>query len=283
MQHFFQKNYINTLFFSIFCALNFNVLASTSSSSDSVLSDYHYILGEIASLEKKRDESLFYFNQVLSYDKKNSYVLFRRAKEFFYQGLVNPARIECERLVADSNKSFYQTIDIHLFLAQIYQAMNWPEKASNQYRQVLQMQPRHPEALLQYALLSIEKGEKPSKKALQDLNHSPRFHHYKGDIYLFQGDEKKAIASFKKALLLDSSYRMAALRLFQIYEYKDQIHRLINFMEKSSFQDTYILSLVAQAYLKKGDQSKMLWQISDLLWDHPLIQNFKKEWLLQKI
>ncbi len=258
-------------------------MASVPSNSVPILSDYHYILGEISSLEEKRDVALFQFNQVLSYDKKNPYLRLRKAQELFEQGLIDQARIESEQLVKECDKGSPQKIDIYLFLAQIYHSMNWPQKALDQYHQILQIQPQHPEALLQYALLSIEKGVTPAQGILRSLDHLPDFHHYKGDIYLSQGNEQKAIASFKKAFSLDSGHRRAVLRLFQIYEYKDQIHRIIKLIEQSTFQDTYILSLVAQAYLKKGDKVQVLRQIENLLWDHPLVQSFKKEWLLQKI
>ena len=283
MQKIFQKNCIQTLLVSILCALNFNAKASSSTLSRFVSTDYHYILGELASLEGKRDESLAHFDQVLIHDSTDTYVRLRRAQELFYQGLVNVAQKECEELLDDFDEDSIEKIDTHLFLAQIYQSMNWSEKVFDQYQQVLKIQPHHFEALLEYALLSIQKGKEVSKKVLQSLKDSPDFHHSKGDIHLAQGDEGKAIDSFKKVLTLDSSHKMAALRLFQVYEYKDQMHLLISFLEKISVQDTYILSLVAQAYLKQGDSFKVFRQMSDLLWDHPLVQNFKKEWVLQQI
>ena len=126
---------------------------------------------------------------------------------------------------------------------------------------------------MHHSLLSEKLQHPIAPSVLQKLKYQAEFHQHRGDFLLSQGEESKAIQSFKQALKLEPSNRTAALRLFQIYGYKNQYHLLTNYMEKSDFQDTYIVSLMARAYLRQGKQEKMLEKLESLLLDHSMIHN----------
>ncbi|MDE0151765.1 MAG: tetratricopeptide repeat protein [Bdellovibrionales bacterium] len=233
--------------------------------------DYHYLIAEISSLEGQTQKSIDSFNNVLKNSPANI-VHFRLAQEYLKQGLIDQAQTECEKFIAQSPTSNKQTKG-YLLLAGIHTSMNQLELALKQYENILKINKNNKSALLQYVLLMEEFNRPVSDSILQKLAHQTEFHQHKGNLYLSQGKEQKAIHSFKKALELEPSNRMAALRLFQIYGYKNQYHLLTQFMEKTDFQDTYIASLMARAYLRQGKQDKMLEKLEDLLLDHPVIHN----------
>lgn len=267
------------IFFAFFC---FSCASSLKLSTQPQIdiysqkySDYHYLIAEISSLEGQTQKSIDFFNNVLK-KKLNTFsaniVHFRLAQEYLKQGLIDQAQTECEKFIAQNHTSNKQTKG-YLLLAGIHTSMNQLELALKQYENILKINKNNKEALLQYVLLMEELNRPVSTSILQKLVHQTEFHQHKGNLYLSQGKEQKAIHSFKKALELEPSNRMAALRLFQIYGYKNQYHLLTQFMEKTDFQDTYIASLMARAYLRQGRQDKMLEKLEDLLLDHPVIHN----------
>ena len=277
-----NKHIFWTLLFSFFsCASNLKNF-STNSQIDIYSqkhSDYHYLKAEISSLEGRTNKAINLFNSVLqapSQTNSSNTVHFRLAQEYLKQGLIDQAQIECESFITQNHDPNKQ-IKGYLLLAEIQTSMNQLELALKQYEQILKIDKNNKEALLQYGLL-LEEFKRPiTPSVLQTLVHQTEFHQHRGDLYLSQGEELKAIHSFKKALKLEPTNRTAALRLFQIYGYKNQYHLLTNFMEKADFQDTYIVSLMARAYLRQGKQDKMLEKLENLLLDHPLIHNLQAE------
>lgn len=270
------------LFFCFSCASNLKTSPTTSSQLDIYSqknADYHYLIAEISSLEGREHETINHLNKILQIPSKiysTGMVHFRLAQEYLKQGLIDQAQTECESFIIQ-NHSTKEQIKGHLLLAGIQTSMNQLESALKQYEQILKIDENHKEALLHHSLLLEELKSPISPSVFQKLEHYTEFHQYRGDFYLSQGAESRAIHSFKKALKLEPSNRIAALRLFQIYGYKDQYHLLTNFMEKAGFQDTYIVSLMARAYLRQGKQKKMLEKLEDLLLDHPLIHNLQAE------
>ena len=242
--------------------------------SASVLSDYHYMLGEIASLEQKGNTALLRFNQSLSYDQKNAYLLLRRAQELFHQGFVEQALRETRQLFHLLDNKPKEKLKAHLLLAQIYQATKQTQFSIDQYNLVLKIDPNHFQANLQYALLSIEKNITPRQRVLDFLANVADFHHYKGDLYLSQGDESRAIHSFKQVLSIDPQHRKSTLRLFQIYKHKDQIEDFLRLIEKSSIKDSYISSLLVSAYLDQRESVKALRHMENVLWSGSSVKGF---------
>ena len=269
------------LFFCFSCSSSLKTF-STNSQIDIYSqrhSDYHYLMAEISSLEDQTHKAIDHFNSVLqapSQTASANIVHFRLAQEYLKQGLIDPAQTECENFIAQNPGSNKQ-IKGYLLLAGIQTSMNQLELALKQYERILKIDKNNEEALLQYGLLLEELKRPIAPSMLQKLVHQTEFHQYRGDLYLSQGEELKAIHSFKKALELEPANRNSALRLFQIYGYKNQYHLLTSFMEKTDFQDTYIVSLMARAYLRQGKQDKMLEKLEDLLLDHPLIHNLQAE------
>jgi len=241
-------------------------------------SDYHYLIAEISSLEGQTHKAINHFNSALQVSSQtvsgNNTIHFRLAQEYLKQGLVDQAQTECKNFITQ-NRTSKKQIKGYLLLAEIQTSMNQLESALKQYKMILKTDKSNKEALLQYGLLLKELKRPIAPSILQKLVNQTEFHQYMGDLYLSRGKELKAIHAFKKALELEPANRMAALRLFQIYEYKNKYHLLTNFMEKTDFQDTYIVSLMARAYLRQGKQDKMLEKLEDLLLDRPLIHNYR--------
>ena len=252
------------------CALNSKALANIKPISASALSDYHYILGEMASLEQKGDVALLQFNHSLNYDKKSTSLLLRRAQELFSQSLVDQALKEAKQLLSFFKNDSEEKLKTHLLLAQIYQSTRKIQLSINHYNAVLKIDSNHFQAHLQHALLSIEKGVIPHQASLDFLNNVADFHHYKGDIHLSKGNEGRAINSFRQALSIDTQHRKSTLRLFQIYKNKGQLEEFSRLVEKSSIKDSYISSLLVSAYLNKGESAKASRHMENVLWSSPL-------------
>ncbi len=197
-------------------------------------------------------------------------VHFRLAQEYLKQGLIEQAQKQCEIFI-DQSRSKTEKIRGYLLLAEIQTSMNQLKSALKLYEQIIKTDKNHKTALLHHSLLSEELKRPIAPSVLQKLKYQTEFHQYRGDFFLSQGEELKAIRSFKQALKLEPSNRRAALKLFQIYGYKNQYHLLTNYMEKSDFQDTYIVSLMARAYLRQGKQEKMLEKLENLLLDHSMV------------
>lgn len=266
------------LFFCFSCTSNLKI-SSRNSHLDiysQKYSDYHYLIAEISSLEGQEHRAIKYFNNILqaplSHTRSNSTVRFRLAQEYLKQGLIDRAQMECESFIVQ-NYNVREQIKGYLLLAGIKTSMNRLESALHQYEKILEIDKNHSEALLHHSLLLGELKRPISPIVLQKLDYQSEFHQYRGDFFLSQGEELKAIDSFKKALKLEPLNRTAALRLFQVYGYKNQYHLLTNFMEKIDFQDTYIVSLIARAYLRQGSEKKMLEKLENLLMDQPFIHN----------
>lgn len=266
--------------FGVFLFFCFSCLSHPKVSSNSLqfdinsqkASDYNYLIAEISSLEGKTHIAINHFNSILQTplkgDSKNI-VNFRLAQEYLKQGLIEQAQAKCEEFILKSPTKKEQ-IKGYLLLASIYMSMNQVELALNQYQKIIKIDQQNTKALLQYGLLLEERKHPINPSILKKLELKTEFHQHRGDLYLSQGKEPQAIHAFKKALQLEPTNRTAALRLFQIYGYKDQYHQLTDFMEKANFQDTYIVSLMAKAYLRQGRQKKMLEKMEDLLLDSPV-------------
>ena len=244
--------------------------------------DYAYILGEISSLEGKSGKAISHFKQILKSQIKSPLRL-RLAWEYLNQGLVYEAQKECEKFISFSYQHEKGLLKAYMMLAGIYTASNQLDKALEQYEKVFQIEPLYLEARMNQALLLEELQKKAPSYVLNLLDQEPHFHQKRGDIYLIKGEEKKAIKSFKKALNLDSSQRAAALRLFQIYGYKNQYSSMTSFMENTTFQDIYIASLMVRAYLKQGKKEKAFEKLENLLLDHPLVQNLRDDLIIYNI
>ncbi len=269
------------LFFCCSCVSNLK-LSSTNPQLDIYSqknSDYHYLIAEISSLEGREYEAIDHFNSILqapSHLYSANIVHFRLAQEYLKQGLIDQAQTECENFITQ-NHNTTEKIKGYLLFAGIQTSMNQLESALKQYEQIIEIDQNHKEALLHYSLLLEELKRPITPLVFQKLEYQAEFHQYRGDFYLSQGEELRAIHSFKRALELEPSNRVSALRLFQIYGYKNQYHLLTNFMEKADFQDIYIVSLMARAYLRQGKQEQMLEKLEDLLLDRPLIHNLQAE------
>ena len=235
------------------------------------MADYHYLIAEMSSLEGKTHTAIDHFNSILrafSQNNSTNIIHFRLAQEYLKQGLIDQAQAKCETFIL---KNYIKKAQIkgYFLLASIHTSMSQLQPALKQYQNILKIDQHNQEALLQYGLL-LEELKRPIAPALlKKLKMKTEFHQYRGDLYLSQGNELQAIHAFKKALQLDPDNRTAALRLFQIYAYKDQYSQLTNFMEKTDFQDTYIVSLMAKAYFRQGQQKKMLEKMEDLLLNQP--------------
>ena len=262
------------LFFCFSCVSNPKI-SSNNPQLDSYSqknSDYHYLIAEISSLEGKTHKAIDHFNSILTPSRgadSANIVHFRLAQEYLKQGLIDQAQTKCEDFILKTSSKKEQ-IKGYLLLAAIQISMNQLESALKQYQNILKTDKHNKEALLQYGLL-LEELKRPMTPSLfQKLDLKTEFHQYRGDLYLSQGQEIKAIHSFKKALQIEPANRTAALRLFQIYGYKNQYHQLTDFMEKADFQDTYIISLMARAYLRQGQQKKMREKMENLLLDQAI-------------
>ena len=232
-------------------------LVFTSYSHD----DYLYLAGEMASLEGS-PEAVFYFKQI-----KNPTFSLRLAQEYTKQQRFKEAHDICLKLLSSKNLPSTQ-LKARLLLAEIYTSRHRLHKAIARYDEILTNHPHHESALLARSLLSLQLSPK-TFKIPPLLRANPSFYQQSGDVYWMQGLKKPAINFYKKALSL-TSHRASALRLFQIYSKEGQYQAFTKFMEKKNFEDAYITSLKARAYLKQGLIQKAKTLMEDLLWDHPL-------------
>lgn len=266
----------NKWIFLLFCfsCLSHSQIPSNSSQFNIYshkIADYHYLIAEISSLEGKTHTAIDHFNSILqTFPQTDSVniIYFRLAQEYLKQGLIDQAQTECEKFILKNHIKKAQ-IKGYFLLASIYMSTSQLKPALKQYQKILKIDQHNKEALLQYGLLLEELKYPIAPALLKKLELKTEFHQYRGDLYLSQGNEWQAIHAFKKALQLEPSNRTAALRLFQIYGYKNQYSQLTDFMEKSDFQDTYIVSLMAKAYFRQGRPKKMLEKMENLLLNQP--------------
>ena len=259
-------------FFLLIC-LSWSVFSYSQLDQRQVFSnDYLYLVGEMASLERQPYKAISYFKKA----HKEPFLRLRLVQEYIKQGWWDHARRECLALLA-GKPAHGIMISVRLLLAEVYASTMQLDRAITQYGQILNTHPLHKQALFHQTLLKLKTQPSSIVKIPDILNKNPLFHQHSGDIYFMLGDEAKAIQSFKKALKWNPSHRISALRLFQIYSRKGQYQRFTNFMEKQRFEDTYLVSLTARAYLRQGLLEKAQPLMENLLWDHPLNKELMAE------
>ncbi len=120
--------------------------------------------------------------------------------------------------------------DIHSILGQCYMQLDRLADAETSFSKAFAIQPNHEEALNGLAYIYATKEEKLdvalryANKALEINGVKPEFHHTLGWVLFKSGEVKKSIASFKRALDLNSKYVLARYNLGLAYyitkEYK---------------------------------------------------------------
>lgn len=239
--------------------------------------DYLYILGETASLKGQKQTAAALFRKI-NENKTGFHIQLRLAQEYWDQGLIKSAKIVCRQIINQFSEK--TSAPARLLLAEIYRAARLFDQAMEQYERVLSVFPNHYQALFNQTLLLIALRHPLPSNRLSLFKDSSTFYKSMGDIYLEQNQTDLAVQAFQNAFQLDPSSRYAAWRLFQLCGQKNQLRLFIDFMEKTKHSDSYMISLLARAYLRQGKRQKVQTYLADLLWDDPIVLDLRAEWTM---
>lgn len=164
------------------------------------------------------DQAVLHYEKVLSTDKENEEVLVKLGKTYMNKLEYTNARNVFERLVSYDPQSFIG----HYYLARLYQALQFFERAKASYIKAM------------------------------DLNWSVPLALEVGEFYVGQGLNEEAVALYKKVLQEDDFNEVAGGRLVRLYleiKQPDKALALLNDLRDTTFDTQQVDYTIGRIYL----------------------------------
>ncbi len=193
------------------------VVVEEEESVDSACSYFYYLWGKSAENDDKYDEALEAYEKVLLCDRNSTYVMRDLAFLLIKMGRNEEGSLWLQKIIEKDPSN----IEDRSILARLYTGMGKVNEAVQVYKTILAIR-QDPQTLLMLGKLyarnrQYEQAQEVLTRLLEQDGDSYLAHYYLGQLYLELRLFDKAIASYKNALRLNWSSRLA-LELAELLE-----------------------------------------------------------------
>jgi tetratricopeptide (TPR) repeat protein len=156
--------------------------------------------------------------------------------------------------------------DVHAILGHCYMEQGRIDDAQICFKQAIELDPKHGEALSNLAYIYASKSEnlqaalEMAQKALSLDNMRAEFHHTKGWVLFKTGEVKKSIAAFTNALQIKANYQLARYNLGLAYYITQNFSAALESFEQvlalnPSHHKAWLFKAICLARQKKAEES----------------------------
>lgn len=242
-------------------------------SESNAVSYYHFLLGELATLDEDSSRALSHFKYASQFDGQSQALLIKQAEQFLSLGDVDAAKKSLSKINTPDSAEFYMAkARIASLELNIDASKDALTKAANLYRKEDNSQKLREVILMKVALLSDARRYKEARDSLNEyLKSSPGdeiAYYFLGKILTVQSDIEGAIKAYEKAVDLRPSFSMATTELGSIYEVNGEVDRAIELYEESlqhSPRETKIREKLINLYILNEKFEKGLVHIQQLV------------------
>ena len=235
---------------------------------------YHFMLGYQAELAQDTERAIQEYQAVLKTDPGSRAVKARLAGIYFSLGDLNTAVRYAEEVGQGTGQDAQQLTQ----MASILASAGKPDRALRFLDMAIerdpgQSDPYFPKAILLVNQKRLAEAEQAAKQGLKVAPDSPIGHYYLGRIYIESGNPDQAIASFERAMALNSAFEPAYLALASLYETRQDREKAIailkRYLDRVNPGNKDIRQHLIQLYVNTKDYAGGLAELEKMLADDP--------------
>jgi tetratricopeptide (TPR) repeat protein len=194
---------------------------------------YHFMLGYQAELAQDTELALKEYHAALKADPASQSVKARLAGLYFSLGDM-PNALRYAQEVADGPS---QDVHVHTQMAGILASGGQAEKALGVLNRVIEQDPTASDAYFSKGLLLMNlkrstEAEEAMRAGLERTPESAVGHYHLGRVLLESGKAEEAMASFERAVAVNSAFEPAYLALASTYESRHEKDRAVGVLKK---------------------------------------------------